>query len=90
MNNVYDYVVKDGTNNDFPLIDLKGKTLLIVNVASKCGFTPQYEGLEKLNQTYKDRGLVILGFPCNQFKNQEVLSGQGRTCGQSIFILDIT
>jgi glutathione peroxidase len=49
----------------------RGRILLIVNVASKCGFTPQYEGLEKLYLKYKDRGFVILGFPCNQFKNQE-------------------
>ncbi len=50
---------------------LKGKTVLIVNTASKCGLTPQYEGLESLNQKYKDKGLVILGFPCNQFASQE-------------------
>jgi len=49
----------------------KGKVVLIVNTASKCGFTPQYEGLEKLYSTYKDKGLVILGFPCNQFASQE-------------------
>lgn len=49
----------------------EGKTIIVVNTASKCGFTPQYEGLEKLYKKYKDRGLVILGFPCNQFGNQE-------------------
>lgn len=49
----------------------KGKTILVVNTASKCGLTPQYEGLEKLYKNYKDQGLVILGFPCNQFANQE-------------------
>jgi Glutathione peroxidase len=49
----------------------KGKTVIVVNTASKCGLTPQYEGLEKLYETYKDQGLVILGFPCNQFGNQE-------------------
>jgi len=49
----------------------KGKVVVVVNTASKCGFTPQYEGLEKLYKDYKDKGLVILGFPCNQFGNQE-------------------
>jgi glutathione peroxidase len=49
----------------------EGKTVLVVNTASKCGLTPQYEGLEELNREYKDKGLVILGFPCNQFGNQE-------------------
>ncbi|WP_246392373.1 glutathione peroxidase [Microbacter margulisiae] len=51
--------------------EYKGKVVLVVNTASKCGFTPQYEGLEQLYKTYKDQGLVILGFPCNQFANQE-------------------
>jgi glutathione peroxidase len=53
------------------LADYKGKVVLIVNVASKCGFTPQYSDLEKLNQKFKDKGLVILGFPCNDFGGQE-------------------
>jgi glutathione peroxidase len=53
------------------LADFSGKTLLIVNVASKCGFTPQYKGLEALYRQYKDRGLVVLGFPCDQFGHQE-------------------
>lgn len=56
---------------DASLADFKGEVLLIVNVASRCGYTPQYEGLQKLHQTYKDRGLVILGFPANNFANQE-------------------
>jgi glutathione peroxidase len=54
-----------------PLVDYAGKVLLIVNVASQCGFTPQYTGLETLWRTYGDRGLVVLGFPCNQFGHQE-------------------
>jgi glutathione peroxidase len=53
------------------LADYRGKVLLIVNTASQCGFTPQYAGLEKLYRTYKDRGLLVLGFPCNQFGGQE-------------------
>ena len=53
------------------LADYKGKVVLIVNVASRCGFTPQYEGLEKLHEAYKDKGLVVLGFPCNDFGGQE-------------------
>eukprot|EP00736_Rhodelphis_marinus_P004481 Rmarinus@m.12911 len=68
---VYDFVVKDAKGNDFPLKQFEGKPMLIINVASKCGFTPQYEGLEKLHQDYKDKGLVLLGFPCNQFGGQE-------------------
>jgi len=68
---VYDFVVKNGEGIDLPLSTYSGKVLLIVNVASKCGFTPQYEGLEALYKKYKDRGFEILGFPCNQFAGQE-------------------
>ena len=68
---VYDFTVKDIKGNDVSLADYKGKVLLIVNVASKCGLTPQYEGLETLYQKYKDQGLEILAFPCNQFLEQE-------------------
>ena len=56
---------------EVPMEQYKGKVVLVVNTASKCGFTPQYEGLEELYRTYKDKGLVVLGFPCNQFGNQE-------------------
>ncbi|KXS21034.1 glutathione peroxidase [Gonapodya prolifera JEL478] len=55
----------------FPFNDLRGKVVLIVNVASQCGFTPQYKGLEKLYEKFEDKGLVVLGFPCNQFGGQE-------------------
>ncbi|EKM78619.1 hypothetical protein AGABI1DRAFT_85542 [Agaricus bisporus var. burnettii JB137-S8] len=55
----------------FDFADLKGKTVLIVNIASKCGFTPQHKGLQALDEKYKDKGLVILGFPCNQLGSQE-------------------
>ena len=71
MKTIYDFEVQDINNNPIKLSDYQGKSLLIVNVASKCGFTPQYEGLEKIYQDYKDQGLVILGFPCNQFGKQE-------------------
>ena len=68
---IYDFTVKDIKGNDVSLKEYEGKVLLIVNVASKCGLTPQYEGLEALYQKYKDQGLEILGFPCNQFLEQE-------------------
>lgn len=71
MSSIYDFVVKDIDGNDVKLEQFKGKVMLIVNVASKCGFTPQYEGLQKLYMQYKDKGLVVLGFPANNFLNQE-------------------
>lgn len=70
-NSVYDYSVNDIDGNEVNLIDYKGKVLLIVNTASECGFTPQYDGLEELYEKYKDQGVVVLGFPCNQFGGQE-------------------
>jgi len=68
---VYSFKVEDSKGKTVQLSDYKGKTLLIVNVASKCGFTKQYTPLEALYEKYKDKGLVILGFPCNQFAGQE-------------------
>lgn len=68
---IYDFEVEKADGNSVSLKEFKGKVLLIVNTASKCGFTPQFEGLEKLYEKYKDKGLVILGFPCNQFANQD-------------------
>lgn len=68
---LYDISAKTITGEERPLSAYRGKTLLIVNVASRCGFTPQYAGLEALYRKYKDRGLVVLGFPCNQFGSQE-------------------
>ncbi|MBI5705498.1 MAG: glutathione peroxidase [Armatimonadetes bacterium] len=68
---LYDFKMKDIDGKEMPLAKFKGKVVLVVNVASKCGLTPQYEGLQKLYTTYKDRGLVVLGFPANQFGGQE-------------------
>lgn len=67
----YDYKVKNISGEDVSMSEYKGKVVLIVNTASKCGFTKQYEGLEELYEKYKDQGFVILGFPCNQFGSQE-------------------
>jgi len=68
---VYDYSAATIDKQEKPLSDYQGKALLIVNTASGCGLTPQYEGLQKLYDTYKDSGLEVLGFPCNQFMGQE-------------------
>ena len=68
---IYDFTVKDTFGDDVSLADYKGKVLLIVNTASKCGFTPQFEGLEKLYTELSGKGFEILGFPCNQFANQD-------------------
>lgn len=68
---IYEYSLKDKKGAEVSLRDYEGKVVLIVNTASKCGFTPQYEGLEKLYKAYKDRGLTILAVPSNQFGEQE-------------------
>lgn len=67
---VYDFLVKDQKGNDVSLANYKGKVLLIVNTATGCGFTPQYNGLEALYEKYRDQGFEILDFPCNQFFRQ--------------------
>ena len=71
MASVYDFTANTLDGREVSLEDYRGKVLLIVNTASKCGFTPQYEGLEALNKSYADKGLAVLGFPCNQFGAQE-------------------
>ncbi|KAI1319370.1 hypothetical protein EDD11_004236 [Mortierella claussenii] len=71
VNNFFELKAKDNKNNVISLSDFKDKVILVVNVASECGFTKQYAGLEELFQKYKDQGFVILGFPCNQFGGQE-------------------
>ena len=68
---IYQFSARDIAGVDVPLESYRGKTLLIVNVASRCGFTPQYTGLEALHEKYQDRGFAVLGFPCNQFGAQE-------------------
>lgn len=67
----YDFTVRDIDGNDFSFSQLKGKKVMVVNVASKCGFTPQYEQMETIYEKYKDSGFIIIGFPANDFKEQE-------------------
>jgi len=71
MPSLYDFAAQTLDGQPAPLADYRGRVVLIVNTASKCGFTPQYEGLEALWRDYQDKGLTILGFPCNQFGAQE-------------------
>ncbi|WP_367346347.1 glutathione peroxidase [Stenotrophomonas bentonitica] len=71
MTTAYDFTFNDLDGQPQPLEQYRGKALLLVNVASKCGFTPQYEGLETLWKEYRERGLVVIGFPCDQFGHQE-------------------
>jgi glutathione peroxidase len=73
-NSFFEFSTNDSTQKNYDLSQHKGKVVLVVNVASKCGFTPQYKGLEELYQNFKNKGLVILGFPCNQFGFQEPAS----------------
>jgi glutathione peroxidase len=70
-NQFYQFSAKTLQGKEINMEQFRGKTILVVNTASKCGLTPQFEGLENLYQKYKDKGLIILGFPCNQFANQE-------------------
>lgn len=69
--NIYDFQVRDSKDTEISLSDYKNKVIIVVNTASKCGFTPQYKELQSLYESYKEKGFVILGFPCNQFRNQE-------------------
>ena len=73
---IYDFKVIDGNGSEISLNDYKNRVLLIVNVASKCGLTPQYVGLQKIFDEFKDRNFLVLGFPCNQFGGQEPGSNQ--------------
>lgn len=84
MTTVYDFKLHNLQGKDLDLAEYKGKVVLVVNTASKCGFTPQYEGLQDLYSRYKDKGLVILGAPCNQFGNQE--PGDGETIQSTCLI----
>ena len=76
MSTVYDFEALQIDGKPVPLSEFKGKAMLIVNTASACGFTPQFAGLEELHQTYGKKGLVVLGFPCNQFGAQDAGSNE--------------
>ena len=76
MASIYDFKALTSNGKELDFNQFRGKVLLIVNTASKCGFTPQFAGLEELNKKYRDKGLVILGFPCNQFAQQDPWSDE--------------
>ncbi|MBD81318.1 MAG: glutathione peroxidase [Crocinitomicaceae bacterium] len=80
--NFYDLEVKDPGGNLIKMKSYKGNVILVINTATQCGLTPQFTGLEQLHQSYKEKGLVVLGFPCNQFANQEPESNESmeQTC----------
>lgn len=71
MATIYDFKAVASNGKEIDFRQFEGKPMLIINTASKCGFTPQFDGLEKLNEKYRDRGLVVIGFPCNQFAQQD-------------------
>ena len=82
--NFYQFSAKSLQGKEIKMSEFEGKTVLVVNTASKCGLTPQYEGLENLYKKYKEKGVVILGFPCNQFANQE--PGDEKSIAESCLI----
>lgn len=76
VSTIYDFTAQTPSGQDVPLAQFRGKVLLIVNTASLCGFTPQFAGLQELHERYGSQGLVVLGFPCNQFRAQDPASNQ--------------
>ncbi|MDO5651016.1 MAG: glutathione peroxidase [Moraxella sp.] len=94
MTTIYGFSANDLLGNVVNFADFKGKVLLIVNTASECGLTPQFAGLETLHKTYHDKGLVVIGFPCNQFGRQEPNDGMAigefcqRNYGVSFLMMD--